>query len=38
MGLYNDPVPATLCGGRASSIVGGGTEEDPIASSSSQAS
>ena len=38
MGLYDDPVPATLHGGRAGSTVGGSVKEDPIASSSSQAS
>ena len=38
MRLYNDPVPATLHGGGAGFTVDGGTEEDPMASSSSQAS
>ena len=38
MELYNDLVPATLCGGGAGSTVGGGAEEDPMASSLSQAS
>ena len=33
MGLYDDPVPATVCGGGAGSTVGGGAKEDPIASS-----
>ena len=37
MGLYDDPVPATLHGGGAGSTVGGGAEEDPMASSLSQA-
>ena len=36
MGLYDDPVLATIYGGGAGSIVGGGAEKDPIASSSSQ--
>ena len=38
MGLYDDPVPATLHGGGAGSTMGGGAEKDPMASSSSQAS
>ena len=38
MGLYNDLVPATLRGDGAGSTVGGGAEEDPIASSSSRPS
>ena len=33
MGLYNDPVPATLCGGGAGFTVDGSAEEDPMASS-----
>ena len=36
--LYNDPVLITLHGGGAGSTVGGGADEDPIASSSSWAS
>ena len=31
MGLYNDPVLVTLCGGGAGSVMGGGAEKDPIA-------
>ena len=38
MELYNDPVPATLHGGGAGSIVNGDAEEDPMASSLFQAS
>ena len=38
MGLYNDPVLVTLYGGGVGSTMGGRAEEDPIASSSSQAS
>ena len=33
MGLYDNPVPATFCGGRAGSTMGGDAEEDPMASS-----
>ena len=34
MGLYNNLVPVTLCGGGADSVTGGwGVEEDPITSS-----
>ena len=33
MGLYNDPVLVTLCGGGAGSTLDGGVEEDPVASS-----
>ena len=32
MVLYNDPVPATLHDGGAGSTMGGGAEEDPMAS------
>ena len=35
MGLYDDPVLVTLHGSGAGSTVGGGAEEDPIASFSS---
>ena len=38
VGLYDNLVLVTLCGGGAGSTVGGGAEENPIASSSSQAS
>ena len=38
MGLYDDLVPVTLHDGGAGSIVGGGIEEDPMASSLSRAS
>ena len=38
MKLYDDLVPVTLHGGRAGSTMDGGAEEDPMASSSSQAS
>ena len=38
MGLYNDLIPATLCDGGAGSTVGGGVEEDLMASSLSRAS
>ena len=38
MGLYNDLIPATLCGGGAGSTVGGGAEEDLMAFSLSRAS
>ena len=30
VGLYDDLVPITLCGGGAGSTVGGGAEKDPI--------
>ena len=33
MGLYDDPVPATLHGGGAGSTVDGNAEEDPMVSS-----
>ena len=33
MGLYDNLVPATLHDGGAGSTVGGGAEEDPMASS-----
>ena len=35
MRLYDDLVPATLCGGGAGSTMDGGAKEDPMASSSS---
>ena len=38
MGLYDDLVPVTLHDDGAGSTVGGGTEEDPMASFLSQAS
>ena len=38
MRLYDNPVPATLRGGGAGSTVGGGAEEDPMASFLSRAS
>ena len=38
MGLYDDLVPVILHGGGAGSTVGGGAEEDPMASSLFQAS
>ena len=37
MGLYDDLISVTLHGGGAGSIVGGGAEKDPMASSLSQA-